>query len=173
MTCPITLSGSGSVATSFSAYSWIPGCIQIGDVCHKRWIWSSKADTILLQINDIHYDVMTWKRFSHSCPFVRGIHRCGFPSQRVQWCADWMFSLLFSWASSIANTLQVRLFCINSLGPSDAIWRWRSWSTLVQVMVCCLTAPSHYLNQCWLIISKVLWHSSEDITIRRFEDTNQ
>ena len=46
------------------------------------------------------------------------------------------------------------------------------WSTLVQVMACCLTAPSHYLNQCWLIISKVLWHSSEDIIMRRFEDTN-
>ena len=59
---------------------------------------------------------------------------------------------------------------INSLGSSDAMWRWRSWSTLVQVMACCLTAPSHYLNQCWLIISKVLWHSSEDIMIRRFED---
>ena len=45
-----------------------------------------------------------------------------------------------------------------SLGIGDAIWRWRSWSTLVQVMACCLTAPSHYLNQIWLIISKVLWH---------------
>ena len=61
---------------------------------------------------------------------------------------------------------------LNSLWPSDAIWRWRSWSTLIQVMACCLTAPSHYLNQCWLIISKVLWLSSEDIIIR-FEDTNQ
>ena len=60
-----------------------------------------------------------------------------------------------------------------NLGPSDAIWRWRSWSTLVQVMACCLTAPSHYLNQCWLIISKVLWHSSQDIIIRRFKDSNQ
>ena len=28
-------------------------------------------------------------------------------------------------------------------------------------MACCLTAPSHYLNQCWLIISKVSWHSFE------------
>ena len=55
---------------------------------------------------------------------------------------------------------------INSLGPSDAIWHWRSWSTLIQVMACCLMAPSHYLRQCWLIISKVLWHSSEDIIIR-------
>ena len=26
-------------------------------------------------------------------------------------------------------------------------------------MACCLTAPRHYLNQCWLIIRKVLWHS--------------
>ena len=25
-------------------------------------------------------------------------------------------------------------------------------------MACCLTAPSHYLNQCWLIISKHIWH---------------
>ena len=49
----------------------------------------------------------------------------------------------------------------NSLWPSDAIWLQGSWSTLVQVMVCCLTAPSHYLNQCWLIITKVQWCSSE------------
>ena len=28
-------------------------------------------------------------------------------------------------------------------------------STLAQVMACCLMAPSHYLNQCWLTISEV------------------
>ena len=28
-------------------------------------------------------------------------------------------------------------------------------------MACCLTAPSHYLSSCWLITSKVQWHSSE------------
>ena len=44
---------------------------------------------------------------------------------------------------------------INAFGPSDAIWRQRYGSTLAQVMACCLTAPSHYLNQCWLIISKI------------------
>ena len=44
---------------------------------------------------------------------------------------------------------------VNSLRPSDAIWRHRSGSTLAQIMAWCLTAPSHYLNQCWLIISKV------------------
>ena len=50
---------------------------------------------------------------------------------------------------------------INSLWPSDAIWRYRSVSTLVQAMACCLTASSHYLNQRWLIIGEVLWHSPE------------
>ena len=66
-----------------------------------------------------------------------------------------------------------RLSLVNSLWPSDTLWWQRSGSTLGQVMACCLTAPSHYLNQCWLIISKVLWHSSEGIIMRRCEDTNQ
>ena len=35
-----------------------------------------------------------------------------------------------------------------SLGPSDAIWRHRSGPTSTQVMACCLTAPTHNLNQC-------------------------
>ena len=85
----------------------------------------------------------------------------------------------FHWqlSSNLSSSLQDRTgivqVLVNSLRPSDAIWRWRSWSTLVQSMACCLMAPSHYLNQYWLIISEVLWHSSEDIIIRRFEDTNQ
>ena len=49
----------------------------------------------------------------------------------------------------------------NSLWPSGVIWRQGSRSTLAQVMACCLTAPSHYLNQCWLMISEVLWHSPD------------
>ena len=41
---------------------------------------------------------------------------------------------------------------VNSLWPRDAIWWHRSGSTLAQVMSCCL-------NQCWLIISEIFWHS--------------
>ena len=46
---------------------------------------------------------------------------------------------------------------VNSMWPSDIISHDRSLSTLVQVLACCLMAPSHYLNQCWLAISKILW----------------
>ena len=49
-------------------------------------------------------------------------------------------------------------FSINSLWPGDDIWQHRSGSTLAQVSACCLMAPSHYLNQCSLIISEVFWH---------------
>ena len=60
-----------------------------------------------------------------------------------------------------------------SLWPNDTIWRHRFLSILAQIMACCLTAPSHYLNQCWFIISNLLWHSSESIIIQRSQYTNQ
>ena len=44
---------------------------------------------------------------------------------------------------------------VNSLWPSDAIGHHKSGSSLAQVMVCCLMAPSHYLNKRWLLISDV------------------
>ena len=53
----------------------------------------------------------------------------------------------------------------NSLWQSDAMWWQGCRSTLVQVMACSLTAPSHYLNQCWLIITKVQWCSSEGYSL--------
>ena len=78
---------------------------------------------------------------------------------------DWIFLLGLVLLSSEAG-IQGQIWCwlddvFNSLWPSDTIWQHISRSTLDQVMACCLTAPSHYLNQCWLIISKVQWHPSE------------
>ena len=63
----------------------------------------------------------------------------------------------------MANRVHIawNVLYIDSLWPSDTIWRHNSGSTLARVMACCLTAPSHYLNWCWLIISKVQWHPSE------------
>ena len=43
----------------------------------------------------------------------------------------------------------------------DAMRLHRPGSTLAQIMAWCLRASSHYLNQCWQIISQVLWYSSE------------
>ena len=82
---------------------------------------------------------------------------------------------IYIWISMfLANLIGKRHISlqVNSLWPNDAIWRHRTCSTLAQVMACCLTAPSHYLNQCWLIISKVQWHSSGSHFTRDTLDIN-
>ena len=74
-------------------------------------------------------------------------------------------SHIFHWSSHFfisrgPRTDKFRRVCeLNSLWPSDTIWWHRSGLALAQVMACCLIAPSHYLNQCWLtwlIIKSVL-----------------
>ena len=52
---------------------------------------------------------------------------------------------------------------INSLWPSDTIRCHKTWLPNL------LMAPSHYLNQCWLIISEVLWHSPKMISREMFK----
>ena len=60
---------------------------------------------------------------------------------------------------------------LNSLWLSGVIWWHRSGSTLVQVMVCCWMAPSHYANQSWLLISEILEHSPERNFTLNFQAT--
>ena len=59
---------------------------------------------------------------------------------------------------------------VKALWLGDAIWWHRFGSTLAHVMACCLTALSHYLNQCQLLISEVLWHSHKSNFTRNTHD---
>ena len=52
-------------------------------------------------------------------------------------------------------------FSINSLWLNDDIRQQSSRWTMSQIKSCCLMAPSHYLKQCWLLISALLWNSPE------------
>ena len=45
---------------------------------------------------------------------------------------------------------------INSSCPKSRLMAAQIWINLAQVMALCLTAPSHYLGQCW----KYLWYQS-------------
>ena len=65
------------------------------------------------------------------------------------------------------------LYVLTHCGLVTPYGTMRTRSVLAQVMAYCLTAPSHYLNQCWLIIGEVPWHSSQGIILRLCEDTNQ
>ena len=92
---------------------------------------------------------------------------------------------------TVLSTKTENIFFFNSTGqwlvPNDAIWQYRTWwrikmddkkkiyrtwSTMVQVMAWCLTAPSHHLNQWWLIISQVLWYITECSLTGNAQDIN-
>ena len=52
------------------------------------------------------------------------------------------------------NELSMR---INTSWLGDVLW----WQISESTSACCLRATNHYLNQYWLLISEVLWHSPE------------
>ena len=89
------------------------------------------------------------------------IHTLLFPSVRKK--------NLLPWNASRDTDRKVP---VNSLRPGDDIWGQRSESTLAQVMACCLTSPSHYLNQSWLIICWVLWDSTKANFTDSAQDVN-
>ena len=53
-------------------------------------------------------------------------------------------------------TITIQSLSINSSHLSAAYIRQGSGSEFIQVMACRLTAPSHYLNHCWLIVNWTL-----------------
>ena len=91
--------------------------------------------------------------------------------QAMAWCSVSDQPLAETMITDFNDTYITEPECVNSLWPSDAIWRDRSMSTLAHVMAWCLMAPSHYMNQCWLIISQVCYsHKSNFIGIAQDVD---
>ena len=64
-----------------------------------------------------------------------------------------------SW--DVFRDTETNIHRFNSRCFSGSIWWPRPVSTMIQVMACCLTAPSLHLKQCWPMIKQVLWHSLE------------
>ena len=115
-------------------YIYIHGIWALKNI-HLEYRWTYFIITALKYVPQIWPSTATvLAKWYQWCPFTIFYH-------------PW-FRLAFHWWD-----------IINSLWSSEAIWRHRSGSTLAQIMACCLTVPSHYLNQCWLIINEVQWQS--------------
>ena len=109
------------------------------------WEWHI-AEYILVQLRVMRFGSQShWYRYSISCNI------CTRYNGYITSSCECVKSIIY----------------INSLWLSDAICRQRSGSTLAQVMACCLTAPSHYLNRCWLIVSEIQRHSPRIIFYER------
>ena len=121
-------------------YLWVPSliyCITRLNIVLSKFL-SNRPGPQLMEFQTLIH----WRTAGH-CParaFVGGA---------PQYVCSWRQPSMATMGLEQKNTTNVHK------PPNDAIWRHRSGSTLAQVMACCLKAPSHYLNQCWLIISKV------------------
>ena len=79
----------------------------------------------------------------------------------------------YKWKSYLSNHLIIiGSIKINSLWPGDRIWHCWFWSTLVQVVACCLMAPSYYLKKYWLIIDRYLLNSPDNNFAGNTQDIN-
>ena len=63
-----------------------------------------------------------------------------------------------SWSADFSGVFRNVNSRINYCGSK---WRYRTGSTLVQIMACCLMALSHCMYQYWLTISETSWHLAE------------
>ena len=112
--------------------------------CGFRWYFSWRNGDIFIRLSFMVFEISLepLNDFSLTMTYENSSHAC---------------NKLFYVGHKVKTLVTIQTF--NSLWPCDTIWRQRSVSTLAQVMACCLTAPSHYLNQCWLVISEVQWYS--------------
>ena len=67
-------------------------------------------------------------------------------------------SVSMSWRHDRRTVLHPRLLIDWVTFLTCCIVTSRCGSTLAPIMACCLKAPSHYLNRCWLIANRVLWN---------------
>ena len=72
-----------------------------------------------------------------------------------------MFTVCDNWDFVFHDFVFQRLQNVDLLGPSDVIWRHKTWSTLPQEIICCRTVPIYCLTQYCLTMTEALWYSPE------------
>ena len=117
----------------------------------------AQANFLLAQLKMYSY----WRASEHKFPslWLHGLYRLYGPH-----CPLSPEGPLNLFTHSLTHSLSSLVYVMacytklsNLLWPSDAIWRHIDLrSTLPYVRAWCLRVPSHYLNQCWLIIIGVL-----------------
>ena len=129
--------------------------------------WSCFLRISTLPRVHIHYSDVTWasRHEQLNCLFNSffGLTAEIMQGSELYWPFVWGESTDARWIPlqcgkrfhAMMSTLWADHVVLNSLRPSDAILWQGSRSTLVQLMACCLTAPSHYLNHYWLITNEV------------------
>ena len=131
---------------------------------HKCHVYDTNKPPYLRR-HDAHLTSLSWHAFALSshCSHNEGsfflrshteVHWGEFfkTDNRTEGTYSSKFQMLFinlrlcEWKLFKSSTTEVKIWHI--MAYSDVIWHLRIWRTLAQVFACCLTAPSHGLDQC-------------------------
>ena len=121
--------------------------VQLTILWHWFWLWLGAWHVTSHHLNQLTISLIIYftdvyfisQHISHIVFYILG--------QII--CADNIYVPVYSEAE--LGSQQPIVFFVNSL-PSDAIWQEWFWSTMAQIMGCCLVVPGHYLNRRWLKI---------------------
>ena len=159
---------TGPLWREFTSHRWIP-CTKANDGELWRFLWSvpwmnswvNNPEACDLRRHRAHYDVPVM--CNH---WSLGMDKLFHPA--LYWACDYLSKVGLKKLNHGSKRGHGRncfkdLFGSyrNSLWPNDAIQCFGSLSTLIQVMVSYLTAPSHYANQHWLIMNELIWYLQE------------
>ena len=104
-----------------------------------------------------HDNVTEWKHFPRYWPFARGIHRSPVNSpHKGQWRDIWWFFFICALINGWVNCGETGDLRRHRAHYDVIVMRWLSAGTVTRCGPMTpygdiYTAPSHYVNQCWLI----------------------
>ena len=138
-------------------------------------IWLVDPSRVVLYSN--RDEVITYRRFAPFLSLCEGITQVVTAVIILALITTFTLAEIFIRTGS-SVTVNDRLWSpdilelfITTVYINRPIWRHGTPSRVVQVIDCFLTAPNHYLNQYWLIITGVSWTSPEGNFIRNAQDT--
>ena len=123
--------------------TWVlsaPGMPNVGPMSLAIRVWSAAQE--------VH--ASKFYKISFTGKFEYWIHYM----MVIVWGILWVLSNVTCIKSIFSTTALTHCGLVVAYGDIDL------WSTMSLVMAGCLTAPNHCLNQCWLVIRKLQWHSS-------------
>ena len=115
-----------------------------------------------------HYHMM-----QHSIQSYQ-LESCGETLVELKWVKTYQYGKFF-WkrcCKILARVFSPGTNVVDSLWPSDIIMVSEILVNTGQLMAYCLMPPSHYLNQCCLAISEILWHSFQSSVNLNTQDIN-
>ena len=157
---------SSSFLSHWHLRKLLHGNLNVNTKLYKIWVQNIVIFSRCVKIYAIRNILMTrFVIFSRTSVWVymgNDFHTLNLISQALPMTSrDFQLSRRRRCVGGQTVVLATLWFTLNDLIPGDTVTRHWSWTPFIPGMFCCLAAPFHYLNQCWLSMNL-----KENISVR-------